>query len=289
MAIARVGAHDLFYEIDDEGREQAGRLPVVLLMGLGTDSNAWERQVPVLARSRRVLVLDNRGVGRSAKPRGPYTTAELAADALGVMDAAGLDVAHVVGVSLGGAIAQEIVLGHPERVRSVALLATFAALDATMRRTADQGTAASVRSGLDVGAAMRGLAEGHVELDPQALIGFLMPLVFSRAFLEKERDYLKSLWSRALSYGVSSAGFAGQVAAALAHDARARLPSVRTPTLVVTGDKDRLVPPAQSRILAEAIPGARLVEIAGGTHGLTLERADELNELLESWLAENDA
>lgn len=288
MAIARVGENEIWYETSGDGPG----LPVVLLMGLATDASSWQRQVPVLGRSRRVLVIDNRGVGRSSKPPGPYTTAALAADALAVMDAAGLGAAqaqaHVVGISLGGAIAQELVLAAPERVRSLVLIATFAAQDAEMQRTADAGTAAAVKPGFDVAAALRGLAEGKVELDPRAMIGFLMPLVFSKKFLDAERELLKSLWDRALEYGVSVKGFAGQVAAAMAHDTRARLATLRVPTLVVTGDKDRLVPARHSRGLAAAIPGAKLVEIPGGTHGLPLELPDEVNRLLADWLAEHD-
>ena len=284
MAIARVGENEIWYEVSGDGPG----LPVVLLMGLATDANSWQRQVPVLERSRRVLVLDNRGVGRSSKPPGPYTTAALAADALAVMDAAGIGEAHVVGISLGGAIAQELVLARPERARSLVLIATFAAQDAEMQRTADAGAGAAVRPGFDVAAALRGLAEGKVELDPRAMIGFLMPLVFSKKFMEDEKALLKSLWDRAVEYGLSVKGFAGQVAAAMRHDTRARLATIAVPTLIVTGDKDRLVPARHSRALAAAIRGAKLVEIPGGTHGLPLERADDVNRILVDWLAAHD-
>jgi pimeloyl-ACP methyl ester carboxylesterase len=284
MAIARVGDTDLYYDVSGAG----DGLPVLLLMGLGTDSNGWERQVPVLGRARRVVVMDNRGVGRSGKPKGPYTTAALAADAVGVLDALGMKRAHVIGCSLGGAIAQELVLGHPDRVASLTLIATFPALDAAMERTANLGSATAVKPGFDVGAALRGMAEGKVSVDPSAVMGFLMPLVFSKGFMETERAFLVSLWQRALEYGVSADGFAGQVAAVMAHDTRSRLASIATPTLVMTGDRDKLVPPALSKILAAAIPGARLVEIQGGTHGMTIERADDVNAVLETWLAQND-
>lgn len=285
MAIVRVGAHELFYEIYGAG----DRPPVVLIMGLGMNSDAWARQLPVLAQQRRVLVFDNRGVGRSSKPPAPYTTAELADDAAGVMDAAGLAEAHIVGISLGGAIAQELVLRHPGRVRSVCLVATFAGLDDAMRATADAGAGASTNArGFDPAGLVRALGDGSLRIDPQAMIGFLLPLVFTPAFIEREREYMAAMWAKALSYGLSAEGFAGQVAAAMAHDTQTRLQSIRRPTLVVTGTQDRLVPPAQSRLLAAGIPGARLVEIEGATHGLTLERYEELNTILDGWLAEND-
>ena len=286
MPVAHVGPNDIYYELSGAGASP----PVLLIMGFATDANGWERQVPALAAERRVLVLDNRGAGRSAKPRGPYSVDELADDALGVLEAAGLDgPVHLVGASLGGAIAQELTLRRPERVRSLALIATFTALDESMRASAREGAGvATGRAGVDLKVVVQSMSSGDASLDPRALLKFLMPLVFSRDFLERERETLKAMLERTLSYGVEPRGFAGQLAAALAHDTRERLGAIRAPTLVVTGDRDKLVPPAQSRAIAERIPGARLVEIEGGTHGLPLERAAELNALLSGWLREND-
>src|SRR5688572_26969294 len=141
MPTARVGDHELYYEIQGDG---PGR-PDVLLMGLGSDIGAWERVAPVLGRSRRLLLVENRGVGRSAKPKGPYTMAELAADAVGVMAAAGFEHAHVVGISLGGAIAQELALTLPSLVRSLTLIATFTALDSQMREMGAAGASQVTR------------------------------------------------------------------------------------------------------------------------------------------------
>src|SRR5438477_7159495 len=104
MPIARVGDNDLYYELQGDGPG----LPAVLIMGLGVDLDGWRFVAPVLGQDRRLLLLDNRGVGRSAKPQGPYTTDGLADDAAAVMTAAGIERAHVVGISLGGAIAQKL-------------------------------------------------------------------------------------------------------------------------------------------------------------------------------------
>src|SRR4051812_40742140 len=94
---------------------------VLLVMGLGLPGDAWWRTVPVLARTHRVVTFDNRGVGRSPQPAGPLTIASMAADAVSVLDAAGLARAHVYGISMGGMIAQELALGFPERVASLVL------------------------------------------------------------------------------------------------------------------------------------------------------------------------
>src|SRR6478672_5180640 len=106
MPHAKSGDVSIYWEESGGG----SGVPVLLLMGLGTDAHAWEKQAPVLGAKRRVIVVDNRGVGRSGKPPGPYTTAMLARDALAVLDAAGVERAHVVGLSLGGMIAQELAL-----------------------------------------------------------------------------------------------------------------------------------------------------------------------------------
>src|SRR4051795_13001529 len=105
--------------------ESTGSGPAVLLiMGLGLPGAAWWRTVPVLARSARVITFDNRGSGRSDSPSGPYSIADMAADAVAVLDAAGVERAHVYGTSMGGMIAQELVLGHPDRVHALVLSAT---------------------------------------------------------------------------------------------------------------------------------------------------------------------
>lgn len=263
--------------------------PVLMIMGLGADLHGWERQVPALAVDRPVIVFDNRGVGRSDKPLGPYTTAELADDAVSVMNLAGVRVAHVIGMSLGGMIAQQVAIRHAPRVRSLALLSTYARGDAGTRATAEQGAAAAR---FDLGAVMRAMdaaPEGGATLDARTLMAFLMPLVFSAEFLATQRAWLKQFYERSLSYGFSPVGFAGQVAAVMSHDATNELARLAMPTLVVTGTRDRLVPSRHSTTLAAAIPGARLVELEGGTHGINFERADELNALLNDWLREVEA
>ena len=118
MSVAPSAGVDLYYERAGTGP------PVLLVMGLGMNATGWWRTIPVLARGFTVLSFDNRGVGRSGRPPGPYSMAQMAGDAVAVLDAAGVQAAHVYGVSLGGMIAQEIALRHPERVLGLVLAAT---------------------------------------------------------------------------------------------------------------------------------------------------------------------
>jgi len=225
-------------------------------------------------------------VGRSKKPRGPYTTAEMADDVAGVLDEVGIARAHVVGVSLGGAISQELALRHARRVKSLTLIATFAKADERMAHTAEEGAKQS--GGNMVAQAMEQIASGNLTLDPKALMKFLMPLVVTPAFIERERTWLREMFNRALDHGFSSVGIAAQVAAVLSHDTVARLSTLSAPTMVMLGTEDRLVLPKLTRRLAQLIPDAELVELPGAPHGLIMEHADEVNPLLEDFMARHD-
>lgn len=282
MPALHIGDHSLYYEVHGAGEKPAA----LLVMGLGGDLHAWERQVPVLSRERRVVVFDNRGIGRSGKPRGPYTTELFADDAAALAGHLGLGPVHLCGISMGGMISQEIALRHPGMVKSLALVATYAKGDGETQAVAERGAAVAGLPSLKM--FMAALEAGPIQVDPRQLMAFMMPLIFSNEFIEREKAWLKQFYERSLAYGFVPEAFAGQVAAVLGHDTAARLPSLQMPTLVVTGTKDRLVPPRHSRRLAELIPGARLVEVEGATHGLNFERADELNQLLGNWFREND-
>jgi len=143
--------------------------------------------------------------------------------------------------------------------------------------------ATSARPGDDA----RNTAQGidPARLDLRELMRFLMPLVFSEKFLRDEKAFLQQMLARAIANGFAVEGFVAQVGAVMAHDTEARLPSLRAPTLVVTGTDDRLVPPRHSDELARLIPGAKLVRLDGGTHGFNLESPDRFNQVVLDFLA----
>src|SRR5262249_19701978 len=123
----------LYYEVHGEGE------PILCVMGLGGNIHFWEFQIAAFAARHRTVAFDNRGAGRSDKPKGPYSIPLLADDAMAVLDAAGVKRAHVVGISMGGMIAQDVVLRYPERVQSLTLACTFARPDDATRATAERG------------------------------------------------------------------------------------------------------------------------------------------------------
>jgi len=274
MSTAKVGSLDVYYE------EHGSGAPLLLIMGLAADSTAWMFQVPDFAQHYRTIVFDNRGVGRTSKPAGPYTIHEMADDAAALLDVLDVPRAHVVGVSMGGMIAQELTLRHAERVRSLVLACTYPEPDAEIERN----RRFSVEQ---LGGTVT--AEGEVQIDfkainPMDFLQHLLPAVFNQEFIQKELPKLIQVFSGALQYGFSMEAILGQVAAVMSHKATDRLHQIAVPTLVITGDADRLIPPANSDILAANIPGAKLVRIAGGSHGFNFETPEVFNRAVLEFL-----
>lgn len=256
------GAARLYYEV-----RGAPTLPALLMIrGLARESRHWGELLDLLAPSFRLVLFDNRGVGRSSAPWERYTTATLADDAAAVLDAAGVPRAHVFGMSLGGMIAQELALRHPARVDRLALGCTRAAASAggSMPRTTLVALARAL--GGDRASAIRRAA----------------PLIVSREFLVAHPEVVDA-WQRLnLAAPPSRHGVLLQVLAALTHDTRARLHELHAPTLVITGTADRMIPDGCSRYLAARITGARLVTLAGAGHDFAVERAaDTARELVQ--------
>jgi len=279
MSTAKVGAIDMYYE------EQGSGDPLLLIMGLAADSQAWLFQVPDFAAHYRTITFDNRGVGRSSKPAGPYSIAGMADDAAGLLDELKIERAHVVGVSMGGMIAQELALQHPSRVRGLVLACTFPEPDEGVRRTREQSLS---ELGGSVGTDGK-VALDLSKIDPMMVFQSLMPRVFTPAFLMSELPKLMQLFGGALQWGISLDAIMAQVEATIAHRTTDRLHQIKAPTLVITGDADNLIPPANSDVIARAIPGAKLVKIPGGSHGFNFETPELFNREILSFLRTVDA
>lgn len=275
MSTVTVGDVELFYEEHGNGD------PLLLVMGLAADSTAWLFQLPAFSERYRTIVFDNRGVGRSSKPVGPYTIRQMADDAAGLLAALGIDRAHVVGVSMGGMIAQELALQHPERVRSLVLACTYPEPDEEVR-LGRASSMAQLGGTVDAsGAASIDMAT----LDPMMIFSTLLPKVFSPTFLQNQLPTLMQLFGGALQWGFSIEAIMAQVDAVMSHQTTDRLRHVTAPTLVLTGDADLLIPPANSDVIAKEIPGAQLVKIPGGTHGFNFETPDLFNKAVLDFLA----
>jgi 3-oxoadipate enol-lactonase len=240
---------------------------VLLIMGLGMTATGWWRTVPVLRDvGLRVIAFDNRGVGRSERPPGPYTVADMAEDAVSVLDAAGVQTAHVYGISLGGMIAQELALRHPDRVGALVLGATTG------------GGAHFVPAGEDVNAVVRLRAQMTAEYAVWASV----PLNYAARTRRVHGDRIAEDIAQRLRFPVEPEFYAAQLAAAHAH--AADVAAIRAPTLVLHGTEDVLIPPANGERLAAAIPGAELALWPDAAH-LYFTDAPDADRGVARWLS----
>ena len=262
--MARVRANGVEIYVEESG----SGAPLLLIMGLGASHEAWAAQRDAFAARYRVIAFDNRGAGRSECPPSPWTVVDMAADTIGVLDALGVERAHVLGASMGGMIAQEMAIRHPERIDRLVVAVSFARPD-SLRRTFLLHRRWARLQGAD--AREESVANLPWLLSPTLIndaerIMAVLELVGSMPFMEAE-------------------AYARQVDAILEHDTLARLHRVRAPTLVLAAAEDVLTPLSLSEEIATAIPGARLQVLPRGNHGVLIEYPDDFNGAVLDFLA----
>ncbi len=240
---------------------------VLMIQGLGADKHGWDMQRFVLASRYRVIALDNRGAGRSDKPFGHYSLEQMADDAVTVLDAVGVERAHVVGASMGGAITQIVALKYPERVRSITLACT-ACRNHSWRR--------ELLTGWATHASERGMGA----MAKEAARWVIGPRSFRRLVPAFG-------WLGPLAMGRTSHAFVAQVRAILNTDESMadQLSEITVPALVMVGNQDILTPRGDSEELADRLPNAELVVISGAAHGFMVEHATTFNRVLMEFLA----
>ena len=238
-----------------------------MIQGLGADKHGWDLQRLYLSPFYRVIAFDNRGAGRSDKPFGAYTLQQMADDAIAVLDAAGIGAAHVVGASMGGAISQIVAVEHPHRLRSLTLACTACRNTGWRRQLLEEWADAAANEG------MRAVAEQAV------------PWLIGPRSLRRLWPVLG--WLGPIAAGGPAHGFVAQVRAivnAPEEEHTDRLAELTVPTLVIVGNQDVLTPRGDSEELAERIPTAELVVVAGAAHGLMVEHALTFNRVLGDFL-----
>ncbi len=242
--------------------EQGQGAPVLLIMGLGYTSAMWHRTRPALAQHFRTIAFDNRGVGLSNVPPGPYSIATMASDAAAVLDAAGIARAHVFGVSMGGMIAQEFALQYPARTRSLILGCT------------SPGGPSAVRAEHKVADML--LARGMtLEQAREAILPCIYDVATTREKIEED----VGLRRRCLP---TVAGYMAQLQGTLAWEGYSRIAQIAAPTLVIHGKSDALVPPGNGELIAKRIPDAKLVLLKHASHLFLTDQTEEAHkEILE--------
>jgi len=239
---------------------------VLLIMGLGATLDLWHRVTPMLSGKYRTILLDNRGAGRSDAPPGPYSIPQMADDALAVLDAADVADARVFGASMGGMVAQELALQHPERVRTLILGCTA------------PGGKAGVPADREVGAALA----ARVTLPPGQAARVMVPFIYDASTPRGRVDEDVAIRERT---AISNEAFAAQYQAIRSWTGTIdRLGTLAMPVLVIHGETDRLVPAENGRILARAIPKAELVMIPNASHIFFTDQPEASKDALLSFL-----
>jgi 3-oxoadipate enol-lactonase len=245
---------------------KSGATPVLMIQGLGASKNAWNLQRIAMATRFRIISFDNRGAGRSDKPTEPFTLEQMADDALAVLDAAGIETAHVVGASMGGVISQIVAVKYPHRVRSLTLVCT-ACRNHPWRQELLQSWAKTAEE------------KGMIEVGKEAAQWVMSPRSFRRlvpAFT----------WMGPLAALRPRHSFVSQIDAILntREDLVDQLSTITAPTMVIVGNQDILTPRGDSEEIAERIPNSELVVISGAAHGLMMEHSSTFNKILIEFL-----
>jgi pimeloyl-ACP methyl ester carboxylesterase len=264
MAQASVAGIEIDYYIEGQGP------PLLMIMGLGGQASSWGEPLLSALRGRLTTVrFSNRGTGRSSRLDGDVTMRLMADDAAGLLDELGIERAHVLGISMGGMIAQELALNHPQRVRGLVLGCTLC------------GGPRAITASPEVLA----MIQPEPGLPREEQIRKAWPAMCTPEFIEARREFMEEMLRESLVHPTPVQTLLRQSAGIQAFDAYGRLPGISAPTLVIHGDRDVLVPPANAVVLRERIPGAELRVIEGAAHNFFWEKPEESAAVISEFLA----
>jgi pimeloyl-ACP methyl ester carboxylesterase len=261
MPHVRLGTRQVYFESHGE----APGVPLLLVMGMGGSCRGWlPLQVPDFSRSRRTVIFDHRGVGGSDDPGGPFSTPEFADDAVALLDALEIERADTLGVFMGGMVAQEMAIRHPQRVRQLVLTGTYARPDAKRRMLLEH---------------WRDLALGGAAIEVLVRERLLWTLLDDTL---EQTDLILSMidFFKRDGLPLTADVFARQCDACLGHDASDRLDQIGSRSLVICGARDQLTPAPLHRQLADGIPDAELVSLSHGAHMVMVEAAEQFNRIV---------
>ncbi len=254
------------YQVSGEGEA------LILLMGLGGDRNSWYFQTRRFKKQYKVIACDNRGVGTSDTPESAYTIKIMSEDIIRLMDHLEIKKAHILGVSMGGMIAQKIAISYPERVDKLILASTYLGGEEMGEVTIDMLKAL-------------GLGKDFSTSDTKSVD--IEKFMYQIAALSFNNEKIRSIFmplSKRYIQRVGLKGFTGQLEAAANSDTVDKLHLIKSETLIMTGTEDRVVPSFSSEIIAQKIPNAKLVKIDGGSHAMYIEMSNKFNAVVLNFL-----
>jgi pimeloyl-ACP methyl ester carboxylesterase len=266
MPKIKVNDIQIYYEVHGEG------FPLIMIMGWTGNVDWWDRRlIHELSKKYKLVIFDNRGTGRTDISDMKYTIKLFANDTAGLMDALGISRANVFGVSMGGMIAQELVLNYPEKVEKLILCSTHC------------GGTKSVppsQKALDM------FIVDESALSPEQIARMTIPLLFTEDFIKNYPDLIELAIKRMLRVPISNEAFMRQLNAITEFDTYERLAQIKVPTLILHGKRDILIPPENGSILAKAIPNAKLVYFENSAHEL-IEEMEKVISVILDFLAES--
>ena len=264
MPLIETNGINLYYE--ERGQGEA----LLLIMGITAPGSVWEKHADDWQHHFRCILGDNRGVGQSDKPLGPYSTAQMADDYAGLIDQLGLETVRVVGVSMGSTIAQQLALRHPDKVRSLVLMCPWARCD----RTAE--------------AIFRHMATIKARLRPEEFANYIQLLIYAKRSWDDDAQFAELLAGRQQAAIDASPqplhGLEGQAEACISHNTLAELSTIEKPCLVIGGRQDIFTPVWMSEEVAGAIPNSELHLYADAGHAFHWECIEDFNPRVRNWL-----
>lgn len=266
MPFVRSNGIRLYYEERGSGK------PLLLIMGITAPCSVWEKHVSFWEKHYRCILFDNRGVGASDKPEGPYTTAQMADDSAELLEALHISSAAVVGVSMGGAIALQLAIKHPTKIEALVLMCPWASCD---------------RKGEAI---FKHMMHAKAHLRPEQFSNFVQLLIFDKATWDNDSEYEGLLdGQREASKEANPQplhGLEGQAHACISHNVVAQLPQITAPSLIIGGKEDQFIPEWMANEVAHGIPNSELHQYENAGHAFHWERLDDFNTRVINWLKE---
>ena len=256
--------------------------PLLFIAGLGVDNRTWTFQIPALQEYFKVIVFDNRGVGKSAGSVSTYTIKLMADDVAHLLKHLDINTAHIVGSSMGGMISQEFAINYPDMVDKLVLCSTSAKPRDTIKDALSEGFKGILDKNIEDILQLK-----HKRPFLEKVFNYLVQQLYSDKFIRENKKLIESTVQEFTSDISYLETFIKQTRAIRLHDTVDKLHLIRAETLVITGTNDRLIPAKASELLAEKIPKARLVKIKGASHGFHLEQAAVFNKALLDFLLGN--
>lgn len=269
MPKIKLNGVEFYYEVHGEG------YPLIMIQGYSGTSESWDTLIPrigELSKHHKVIIFDNRGTGRSSAPPGPYSVRMMADDTAGLLDALKIPRAHMLGESMGGMIAQELAINHPEKVMNLILVCTFPG-GPTM------DSIEGMREALEKLSWFTSTPPG---MTPEAVMNRINGMCYYPKFLEENRA---KIMSSTVKYPAPNSTLEKQYDAIMKFDAYPRLSEIKSKTLVIHGVSDELIMPEGGRMLAKLIPGAKLLMYVEASHGVLDEKWGEVKPVILNFLS----